>query len=106
MLRLSALLLSFLFSFPLFAQIQKRPLTAAEYDRWQSVKSEKISDDGHWITYQIDPQDGDGRSGSRQRRPKGVNPPIWRGGHHGAVYARQPVSDHAPESAGSRYAQS
>ena len=60
MLRLSALLLSFLFSFPLFAQIQKRPLTAAEYDRWQSVKSEKISDDGHWIAYQIDPQDGDG----------------------------------------------
>ncbi|GAB3558057.1 S9 family peptidase [Spirosoma fluminis] len=42
------------------ASAQKRPLTAADYDRWQSVRSEKIANDGHWITYQIDPQDGDG----------------------------------------------
>ena len=45
----------------LVAQPQKRPLAAADYDRWQSVRSEKISPDGRWIAYQIDPQDGDGR---------------------------------------------
>ncbi|MDB5243676.1 MAG: peptidase, partial [Spirosoma sp.] len=43
------------------AQSQKRPLTAADYDRWQSVRSEKISNDGRWIAYQIDPQEGDGQ---------------------------------------------
>ncbi len=45
----------------LLAQSQKRPLTGADYDRWQSVRSEKISDDGRWIAYQVDPQEGDGR---------------------------------------------
>ncbi|GAB4027685.1 S9 family peptidase [Spirosoma koreense] len=45
----------------LLAQIPKRPLAAADYDRWQSVRFEKISADGRWIAYQVDPQDGDGR---------------------------------------------
>ena len=54
-------LLCFLVSTALFAQTQKRPLNASDYDRWQSVRSEKISDDGHWVAYQVDPQEGDGR---------------------------------------------
>ncbi|AUD00667.1 alpha/beta hydrolase family protein [Spirosoma pollinicola] len=75
----SQLLLCFLLSTSLFAQSQKRPLTAADYDRWQSVRSEKISDDGHWIAYQIDPQEGDGRlevtaTGSNTNRTKYVFP--------------------------------
>ncbi|WP_332369278.1 hypothetical protein [Spirosoma telluris] len=61
MTRFTQLVLCFLLSTPLLAQIQKRPLTGADYDRWQSVRSEKISNDGRWIAYQIDPQDGDGR---------------------------------------------
>ena len=39
---------------------KKRPLTAADYDRWQSVRLEKLSNNGQWISYQIDPQEGDG----------------------------------------------
>ncbi|RYF50617.1 MAG: hypothetical protein EOO39_44125, partial [Cytophagaceae bacterium] len=54
------LLLCLLLSTSLFAQSQKKPLTAADYDRWQTVRSEKISNDGRWIAYQIDPQEGDG----------------------------------------------
>ena len=61
MLRFSQLLFCFFLSTSLFAQIQKRPLTAADYDRWQSVRSEKIANDGRWVAYQVDPQDGDGR---------------------------------------------
>lgn len=38
----------------------KRPLTHADYDRWQGIRAEKISDDGRWVCYQIDPQEGDG----------------------------------------------
>lgn len=44
----------------LFAQTSKRPLTHADYDRWQTVRSEKHSNNGQWISYQIDPQEGDG----------------------------------------------
>ena len=55
------LLFCLLLSTSLFAQTQKRSLTAADYDRWQRVHTEKISNDGRWIAYQIDPQDGDGR---------------------------------------------
>jgi dienelactone hydrolase len=42
------------------AQSQKRPLTHADYDRWQTVRSEKHSNNGQWLSYQIDPQEGDG----------------------------------------------
>jgi len=61
MTRFTQLLLCFFSSIPLFAQIQKRPLNASDYDRWQSVRSEKISADGRWISYQIDRQEGDRR---------------------------------------------
>ena len=50
-----------LLSVPLFAQSPKRSLNASDYDRWQSVRAEKISSDGRWIAYQVDLQDGDGR---------------------------------------------
>ena len=54
--------LVFLFSTnTLFAQTTKRPLTPADYDRWESVRQENLSRDGRWITYQVDPQDGNGR---------------------------------------------
>ncbi|GAB3774408.1 prolyl oligopeptidase family serine peptidase [Spirosoma horti] len=79
MKHLNQLLLCLLLSTSLFAQSQKRPLNAADYDRWQSVKSEKISNDGRWIAYQIDPQEGDGRlevttSGTNTNRKQYVFP--------------------------------
>ncbi|WP_077922728.1 prolyl oligopeptidase family serine peptidase [Spirosoma sp. 209] len=45
---------------PLRAQSPKRPLKASDYDRWQSIRAEKLSNDGRWVAYQIDPQEGDG----------------------------------------------
>ena len=58
---LFTLLLSVTLTLPLLAQTTKRSLTPDDYDRWESVRSEKISNDGRWIAYQIDPQDGNGR---------------------------------------------
>ncbi|GAB3032040.1 S9 family peptidase [Spirosoma pulveris] len=55
------LVLYILLAYPLAAQTQKRALNATDYDRWQSVRSEKLSDDGRWIAYQVDLQEGDGR---------------------------------------------
>lgn len=44
----------------LFAQ-QKRSLTHADYDGWESLSSEKITKNGQYAGYQISPQDGDSR---------------------------------------------
>jgi dipeptidyl aminopeptidase/acylaminoacyl peptidase len=43
-----------------FAQ-QKRSLTHADYDGWESLSSEKITKNGQFVGYQIAPQDGDPR---------------------------------------------
>ncbi len=40
---------------------QKRSLTHADYDGWESLSSEKITKNGQFVGYQISPQDGDGR---------------------------------------------
>lgn len=39
---------------------QKKPLDHNVYDAWQSVGSRIISNDGKWLGYYIDPQEGDG----------------------------------------------
>ena len=43
----------------IFAQ-NKVPLTHQVYNNWESVKSNKISNDGNWVTYEINPYKGDG----------------------------------------------
>lgn len=43
-----------------FAQ-QKRALTHADYDSWESLSSEKITKNGQFVGFQIVPQEGDGR---------------------------------------------
>ncbi|MFT3981359.1 MAG: prolyl oligopeptidase family serine peptidase [Ferruginibacter sp.] len=55
----------FLLVFPLlipvliFAQV-KKPLTHAVYDGWKSVGERAISNDGNYILYAVNPQEGDG----------------------------------------------
>ncbi|MGQ9621443.1 MAG: hypothetical protein ACUVTX_10750, partial [Bacteroidales bacterium] len=44
----------------LLASGQKIPLTHDVYDGWKSLSSSAVSDDGKWITYEINPQQGDG----------------------------------------------
>ena len=58
--RLAWLLALGLLSQPVLAQ-QKRALTHADYDGWESLSSEKITKNGAYVGYQISPQDGDGR---------------------------------------------
>ena len=40
---------------------QKKPLDHSVYDGWQSVGSRKISNDGKWVGYNIDPQEGNSK---------------------------------------------
>lgn len=80
MLRKCSLLLVFACLSSLIALSQpKRPLSHADYDRWQGVRSEKISNDGRWICYQIDPQEGDGSLELREARNVGTRLVFPRG---------------------------
>ena len=45
----------------LSAEAQKKPLDHSVYDSWQSVSAVAISPKGNVITYEINPQEGDGR---------------------------------------------
>ncbi len=38
----------------------KKPLDHSVYDKWQSVQSPQISNDGKWVLYMVNPQEGDG----------------------------------------------
>lgn len=46
---------------PAWAQSTRRALTAADYDDWKSVQKPVLSNNGHWIAYEINPQEGDGQ---------------------------------------------
>ncbi len=57
MIRNSLLLLCIVFVNFSFAQ--KKPLDHSVYDGWQSIGERAISNDGKWIVYAINPQEGD-----------------------------------------------
>lgn len=47
-----------LISFSLSAQ--KKTINHSDYDGWKSIKNSKISNNGNWVNYEINPQQGDG----------------------------------------------
>jgi len=50
-----------LVALPLSSQSQvKKPLSHYVYDGWKRVAGESISNDGKWILYSAEPQEGDG----------------------------------------------
>ncbi len=53
--------LVFVFTAQLVFAQQKRSLTHADYDGWESLSSEKITKNGQFVGYQISPQEGDSR---------------------------------------------
>ncbi|WP_439488418.1 prolyl oligopeptidase family serine peptidase [Algoriphagus sp.] len=58
----SAIVLIVLFlSFQSLIAQEKRPLTHADYDGWERLTSQKITDDGRWVGFQVSSQDGDNR---------------------------------------------
>ncbi|HEY4322210.1 MAG TPA: prolyl oligopeptidase family serine peptidase [Gemmatimonadales bacterium] len=53
----SALLIALV---PATAHAQKKMLTQADWDKWQSIQSPALSPDGKWAAYTLAPQVGDG----------------------------------------------
>jgi dipeptidyl aminopeptidase/acylaminoacyl peptidase len=45
---------------PVMVTAQKIPLDQSVYDGWKTLSSALVSDDGNWVTYEINPQQGDG----------------------------------------------
>ena len=45
---------------PSVAQAQKKALTQADWDKWKSISSPTLSNDGKWAAYTLIPQVGDG----------------------------------------------
>ncbi|MHC1705075.1 MAG: prolyl oligopeptidase family serine peptidase [Tenuifilaceae bacterium] len=43
-----------------YSQTNKIPLSHDVYDSWTDLMNPRISDNGRWISYEINPQDGDG----------------------------------------------
>ncbi|MBI9062469.1 MAG: S9 family peptidase [Marinilabiliaceae bacterium] len=55
------LLALFLWVLPLLVLADgKKPLDFSVYDGWKSLSEYVLSDDGRWVSYEINPQDGDG----------------------------------------------
>ena len=42
------------------AQNSKQPLKHSDYDHWKNLKNQKISNNGEWVSYEVNPQKGDG----------------------------------------------
>lgn len=78
-MRIALLSVSCLFSLFVSAQ-SKKPLDHSVYDGWEAINERLISNDGHWVAYTVNPQEGDGRlvvsdaAGAHQRSiPRGYN---------------------------------
>ncbi len=57
---MKSILLSLLLLFSVsFSFAQKKPLDHSVYDSWQHIGERMISNDGKWVVYTIDPQEGD-----------------------------------------------
>src|SRR5436190_19325782 len=56
----AAVLLMVALAAPVVAQTSKKALTQADWDKWKSINSPAISNDGKWAVYTLLPQVGDG----------------------------------------------
>ena len=94
-----AFVLSFGFTMALTAA-DKKPLTHEVYDLWKKVSGETISNDGIWVLYGVEPQEGDGilvvgnlRSGACDTIPRGVNPKLSFDSRFAAFVIKPPFAD-------------
>ena len=89
----------FLFPVALLAQ-SKKPLTHDVYDGWKSVGERFISNDGNYIVYAINPQEGDGeiviqniKSGYKKSIPRGYSAVITEDSRYAILKIRPSYQD-------------
>src|SRR5687768_1070599 len=98
------------------AQMAKKPLTQADWDRWRSITAPTLSSDGKWAAYTLTPQVGDGEyvvrsttTSTEYRIPVGYigrpnNTPGGLRGQAGAAPGGQAPGGRGQFSPDSRYA--
>src|SRR6185503_20197930 len=59
-MRKVAIVLTVALAFPVSLYAQKKVLTQADWDKWKSINSPALSNDGKWAAYTLIPQVGDG----------------------------------------------
>jgi hypothetical protein len=72
---------------PMAGAQTKRPVPYDAYDGWRSIEDAKLSRDGTWLVYALDPEEGDGelvarnlKTGAEFRHPRGKSPVITADG--------------------------
>lgn len=58
-MRILSVMAAMLFAIGSFAQ--KKPLDHSVYDGWEAIQERVISNDGVWVAFTVNPQEGDGR---------------------------------------------
>ncbi len=78
----------------------KKPLDHTVYDSWQSIGERKISNDGKWIIYSVDVQEGDGNlviqssdMKYKETIPRGYNVTITDDSRYAVFKIRPPYTD-------------
>lgn len=86
--------------FPLISIAQKKPLDHSVYDSWQSVGERMISNDGKWIVFTVNPQEGDGelfiesvRGNFKLNVPRGYNARITEDNRFVVFRIKPPFKD-------------
>jgi len=76
---------------------QKRPISHDVYDSWKSIQGTKVSRDGTWVAYALNPQEGDGelvvrnlKTSVEHRAPRGRDPVFTPDGKF-VVFAKTPL---------------
>jgi dipeptidyl aminopeptidase/acylaminoacyl peptidase len=76
---------------------QKRPITHDVYDSWKSIQGTKLSRDGTWVAYALNPQEGDGelvvrnlKTNAEHRATRGRDPLFTPDGKF-VVFAKAPL---------------
>ncbi len=84
----------------LVAHAQKKPLDHTVYDGWQSIADRAISNDGQYVTYAVNPQEGDGvlviqaAAGSYKKEiPRGYNAAFSQDSRFVVCHIRPPFTD-------------
>ncbi|WP_044218432.1 S9 family peptidase [Chitinophaga pinensis] len=80
-------------------QPAKKPLDHSVYDGWQSISNKAISNNGQWIVYTVNPQEGDAslfiynnKTKQRLEVPRGANPVITEDSRYAIFSIKAPFA--------------
>ena len=81
-------------------QASKKPLDHTVYDAWQNIGAKAISNNGQWVVYNINPQEGDAtlviynrRNGQQRDIPRAINPLITQDSRYVAFLIKPAFKD-------------